>query len=60
MANTSNKVNCRAYAWASKINDAQINAMGDRQKANLEKLWWAILKGQVMDADALGLQGPPI
>ncbi len=57
MVNASNKVNCRAYAWASKINDGQINTMDDRQKANLEKLWWAILKGQVMDANALGLQG---
>jgi hypothetical protein len=59
MVNTSNKVNCRAYAWATKISESQINAMDDRQKANLEKLWWAILKGQVMDANALGLQGAP-
>ncbi|HEY9657265.1 MAG TPA: hypothetical protein V6C65_02290, partial [Allocoleopsis sp.] len=48
-------VNCKAFAWASRITNDQVNRMDDRQKANLEKVWWAILKGRLMDGDSLGL-----
>ena len=55
----SGTVNCKAYAWASLITSDQINAMSERQKANLEKLWWAILKGRLIDGEALGLTAVP-